>query len=713
MKTGRVLHYEIVENIGKGGMGEVYRARDTRLGREVALKFVPAHVCADSAVRQRLLTEARTASRLVHPNIVGIHAIERSEDGEDFIVMEMVNGRPLSDLVREGPLPLERVVDIVCDIAGGLLAAHEQGIVHRDVKTENVMVTADGRVKVLDFGLARDHEATRLTREDVTVGTVRCMAPEQARGDAIDGRTDIWALGVCLYEMITGQSPFNGDQDQAVIYQIVNEHPKAVSELRPDVPWELELAVATALAKDPADRYQSAADFCAAMGSARLALERGVTTEAPVSTAATPSIAVLPFANMSTEPEQEFFCEGIAEDIINDLSHIGGLRVTSRTSSFVFKDRREDMRAIGRKLGVTSVLEGSVRKAGSRIRVTAQLVNVRDGYHAWSQRYDRELKDVFSIQAEIAKSIADALEIELSDTAQRRVEKSATQNVEAYQFYLRGRRSTHRFFGGNWTNALDMFRRAIELDPDYALAYAGMADVYSLMYLYYSNSDEILVDAMVASKAALELDPDLAEAHSSRALAVSLNRNFEEAEREFDKAIELNPALYETYYYYGRTCHVQGKHHKARELFERAHEVDPDDYQALGLLVQSYHAIGDMEKELETARKTLRILERHVQMEPADSRAWAMGALLYATLDQRERALEWVQRAQSIVGEDSAAIYNFACLYGRLRMMDEALELLARAVDLGWAHREWLDNDPDWDAFREDPRFHDILAKIR
>ncbi|MCZ6673012.1 MAG: protein kinase [Verrucomicrobia bacterium] len=396
-----ISHYRILEKLGEGGMGVVYKAQDTKLDRTVAIKFLPRQISASAQQRQRFTTEAKAAAALNHSNIATIYAIEQAND-ETFIVMEYVEGHELKEEIAQGSLPIEKAINIATQIAEGLHAAHKKGIVHRDIKSANIMLTESGGVKIMDFGLAKVRGGAQVTKVGTTVGTAAFMSPEQARGDEIDHRTDIWSFGVVLYEMLAGRLPFKSDYEQAVIYSILNEEPESVTELRHDVPEPLVETLEKALQKTRDARYQGAKDLLADLkkGGAKPTSESTKKEQKKI-----PSIAVLPFANMSADPEQEYFCDGMAEEIINALTCLENLHVAARTSSFYFKGEKVDIREVGEKLNVAHVLEGSVRKAGNRLRITAQLIKIADGYLLWSESYDRELKDVFDIQEEIAENI--------------------------------------------------------------------------------------------------------------------------------------------------------------------------------------------------------------------------------------------------------------------------------------------------------------------
>jgi TolB-like protein/Tfp pilus assembly protein PilF len=438
----------------------------------------------------------------------------------------------------------------------------------------------------------------------------------------------------------------------------------------------------------------------------------GAVPAIPSATSTRPSIAVLPFTDMSPGRDQGYFCDGIAEQIINTLAHVGGLRVVSRTSCFTFKDRTVDVREIGKELEVATVLEGSVRKAGDHLRIGAQLVNVTNGYQLWADQFDRHLQDVFGIQEEIAQSIADALRLRLSDRERRTLEKASTHDVEAFDLYLRGRQLFYGTKRRSIGAALERFVRASEKDPDYALAHAGIADCHSYLYMYFGGNTSNLQRAEAASTKALDLDPELAEVHAARGLVLSLDKRFIEAEQEFKSAIALNPNQYEAHYFYARTCFVQGKFDKAVQLYQRASDVNPNDYQAPALLAFTYRVMNRTDKAAATHRRTLANVERQLRIDPDDSRALYVGATALLDLGEHDKGLAMVERSLAIDPEDPYIVYGGACFYARLGRLEQALQCFERAIEAGFVQREWIDRDSDLDPIREEERFQDAVRKL-
>jgi serine/threonine protein kinase/Tfp pilus assembly protein PilF len=702
--------YTIDRELGRGGMATVYLAQDAKHERLVAVKVLHPDLAA-SLGPDRFLREIKLAARLNHPHILALHD-SGDADGFLYYVMPYVEGESLREkLDREEQLPVDEAVHHGRAIASALDYAHRQGIVHRDIKPENVMLY-EGEAMVMDFGIAKAVSAAgpeTLTQTGMMVGTPAYVSPEQAAGETnLDGKSDQYSLACVVYEMLTGERPFSGATPQAVMAKRFSETPKPVRTIRSAIPESVERAVTRAMAVDATARYSSAAQFGQALSSGSMSTPTDTASLPQAVVSAAKSVAVLPFTNMSADADNEYFTDGMAEEIINALNKVQSLRVAARTSSFAFKGKNEDVGEIGKKLKVSTVLEGSVRKMGNRLRITAQLVNVADGYHLWSERYDREMEDVFAIQDDISQAIVKALKVILTEGEKKQIEKARVENVLAYDYYLRGRQYyyIHR---KSLEYARQMFNRAVETDPDYARAYAGVADTCSLLYMYYDAREFNLKQADFASAKALELEPDLAEAHVARGLAVSLSKRFKEAEGEFEIAMKLDPKLFEAPYWYGRALEAEGRFHEAVRMYERAQVLRPEDYQAPSFLAQAYRALGMTDESNAADRRAIRLMLERLELNPSDARAANLLAATYATMGEPEKAVDYADRSLAIDPDDAMLLYNVCCTYTLLGRKDEAIACLERAVDKGFGHREWIDHDPDLNPLRENPRFQSIM----
>jgi serine/threonine protein kinase/tetratricopeptide (TPR) repeat protein len=701
----QVAQYRVVERLGGGGMGVVYRAEDTRLGRTVALKFLSGETANRSRATQRMLREARAAAAIDHPNVCTLYEVGETDNGELFLAMAYCDGETLAARLARGPLPVDQALALTRQIVAGLAAGHARGVVHRDVKPGNIMLVGGG-VKVLDFGLARVTGETTLTADGSVIGTLAYMAPEQARGEEADERADVWAVGAVLYEMLSGNRPFAEDSAASTLHAILNATPPTPSTVRPGIPRKADEIVATCLAKKPAERFQQMHALDKALTEAL-----GSTVDRQAATDNPPSIAVLPFADMSPEQDQDWFCDGIAEELINSLTRIRGLRVTARTSSFRYRHGEHDVRQVGIDLDVSSVLEGSVRKAGDRIRVTAQLIDTASGYHRWSDRYDRQLADVFAIQEEIAERVVEALRSLLSDEERPQLNQGQTRNVAAYELYLRGRQLARVLTRSGLTRARDLFTGAVELDPEYALAWCGIADCSSWLYSWLGAAEGDLNRAMEASTRALKLAPKLAEAQASHGFAISLDKRFSEAERALDEAIRLNPDLYDAHYLRGRVCFAEGKKEEALRSFEKAAEVRPDDYQAPNLVTQIYREQGRQDLMQEASLRALALADRHLEAYPKDVRAVYLGAGALVDLGRVEEGLARLEKAIDMNPNEPIVHYMAACVHGRLGNVKATLDALETALDLGFGLREWIEQDTDLDSVRNEPRYKELLSR--
>jgi serine/threonine protein kinase/Flp pilus assembly protein TadD len=706
-------HYTIDRELGRGGMSAVFLAQDNRHDRFVAIKVLHPELAA-SLGPDRFLQEIKLAARLNHPHILPLFESGDAK-GLLYYVMPYVEGESLRQrLDRQQQLSVDEAIRHGQAIASALDYAFRQGVVHRDIKPENVMLY-EGEAMVMDFGIAKAVSgigAATLTQTGMMVGTPAYVSPEQASGeDKLDGRSDQYSLACMVYEMLAGERPFTGATAQAVMSRRFTETARPLRSIREAVPEYVDRAITRAMSVDPEHRFPTTGQFGQALGTAGLNTPSDtMVLPQPAAVSAAKSVAVLPFANMSNDPDNEYFTDGMAEEIINALSKVQALRVASRTSSFSLKGKNEDIAEIGRKLKVSTVLEGSVRKMGNKLRITAQLVNVADGYHLWSERYDREMEDVFAIQDDISQAIVKALRVILSEGEKKQIEKQRAVNIEAYDYYLRGMQHTHQLRRKSIEYARQMFNKAIEIDPSYARAYAGIANCYSSLYSFFDSRDYNLRQADAASAKALELEPDLAESHVACGIAASLSKRWDEAAREFEEAMRLDPNLFDAPYQYAQTQLSQGKYEDAVRLGERAYLLRPEDYQVLAFVGLAMKSMGRHRDALTYYKRQAKLIEEHLERHPDDARACIMGASAMANIGDEERSAYYAARAMAVDPEDPMVLYNVACAYGILGRNKECLDALERAVAQGWGDKAWLEHDSDLDAIRAEPRY---LALVR
>jgi serine/threonine-protein kinase len=722
-------------------MGEVYLAEDTKLLRKVAIKLLPTETCQDEQARKRLVREAQSAATLDHPNICTIHEVGEEED-RGFIVMQYLEGETLSTKIKNGPLELKNMLEIAIQVLDGLGEAHLRGIIHRDIKPQNIMITSRGQAKIMDFGLAKMVQAGSMeTKEPETVslvtelgkviGTVPYMSPEQLRGEILDPRSDLFSFGSVLYEMVSGKRPFGGNTAAANYSAILTESPPPLE--RADIPEKMRQVIRKCLEKDRNLRYQSAQELFQDLKLVADQLSR----PAPSAESA-PSIAVLSFVNMSADPENDYFCDGLAEELINALTKIDRLRVVARTSAFSFKGKNLDVREIGQKLNVDAVLEGSVRKSGNRLRITAQLIKVSDGYHLWSERFDRQMEDIFAIQDEISLAIANALKVKLLGEEKEEVLKKYTENPEAHELYMKGRYFWFKFNPGNWVKAREYFEQALQKDPNFVLAYSGLADSWIAAALFTHPKDvlpkaketishALKLDDSVAevwcseaavrffhdwdfagceasSKKGFELNPRYSLGHDLYALNLLVLERFDEAIHENRITLEHDPLSSFFNSSLGSSLFFARKFDEAREQLMKSAELDPGQIWAQMWLLELNEFQKNFSDALKLRQEILTLTgQRELAIEIGEEfhRSGYPGVL--------RKYLEHLHRQAQI---RYITPLDFAAIYVQLGETETALDWLEKAVDDHSMYVTFLKVRPAWDPLRSNPRYKQLLRRI-
>ena len=758
----RLGGYDILAPLGAGGMGVVYRARDVRLGREVALKILPADVAADAERRARFEREARVVAAFSHPHIVTLYSLEEAE-GALFITLELVEGETLAAAAARERMRVPAILLVGVAVADAVSCAHERGVLHRDLKPANIMLTADGRVKVLDFGLAKLREAAGVVSQDqgattrldpatdrhVVLGTPDYMSPEQAENRPLDGRSDIFSLGIILYELAAGERPFKGTSVLSVMTSILRDTPRPVADLNSALPPALAESIRRCLCKDPALRYQGAGELRDDLAAIHKQFDSRATgaAAAPVSAPEAPSrrsVAVLPFLNLSADPENEFFADGITEDLIAQLSKVRALKVISRTSAMQFKKREMSLGKIAAILGVATVVEGSVRKAGNRVRIIAELIDAASDEHLWAETYNRELTDIFEIQADVALQIAEALKAELSPSERARIEAPAMVNIEAYQLYLKGRQCLNRFTQEQIREALDYLQRAVAIEPRYALAYDSIAWVYLIQAVGHGAAAlpprEAHDRARQAVGLALQSDPLCGAAHGTLgAILCWADFDWRGAEESFRRGLELTPGSAFLLDTFGLVLAAQERYDEAIAVQRRAQELDPLAPVFTSDLATTYLRAGRTDEAMREARRLVDIdrsfpnghatlgwahmlkgqttegieeIRQALSLSPGNTLYLAQFGEALGLAGRREEALAVLEQLEQIARERYVMPYHFAYIHTGLGEDDKAMDVLERAAEERAGGIYGIKGSFLFTTLRPHPRFKALLRRM-
>jgi TolB-like protein/Flp pilus assembly protein TadD len=695
-----ISHYRLIEPLGKGAMGEVWLAEDTQLPRKVAVKLLPAHLSADPDAVDRLLREARAAATVDHPAVVTVYEAGLHE-GRPYLVMQRVEGETLAERLERGRLPIGEALELARPITDALAEVHALGIVHRDLKPSNVILSARGP-KVLDFGVAAMRGSPRLTATGVALGTPLAMSPEQLKGLPPDNRSDLWAMGCLIYEMITGTQPFAAGSFEAVANRVLNETPAPPSRVNPEVGSDLDYMVLKMLRKDPAHRYARAEDLLADLSQCCALFE----TPPARGPAAAPRIAVLYFDVMSAEPDDAFVAAGLAEDLIVDLARLEGVTVASRAEVLPFRERAVPPRTLGRELGVDYVVQGSVRRAGQRARISAQLVRASDGHTLWAERYDRMLEDLFDVQAEVSRSIVNALQVALKPGEREMLDRVPTKNREAYAHYVKARTLLNEQLRDANLRAGELLTAALALDPDFALAHAALGEAYAVRGLRWWGGLECAEQALACAERALALQPGLLEAEFVRAIVFRLKGDQVALIEAVGRVLAMDPSHIEALEFLGWSYMSMSRPADAERVLTRLAAVAPDHFRTYGWLGQAYEMLGRPEDGERAFRLEHEKIQEWVVRHPEDAYARTILATNLIHFGEIEAGVAQAERAVQAAPDDGRIRYNVACAFARVGDLDRALAELKEGVRRVPTYiSDWPQRDPDMAKLWSHPEF--------
>ena len=701
MNVKNILHYRVLEKLGEGGMGAVYKAIDTKLDRFVALKFLPPQFSTLAVDKYRFITEAKAAAALNHPNISTVHSIEETDENI-FIVMEYIEGDRLKDKITKNEISIKDIVNITVQIAAGLVAAHKRGIIHRDIKSSNIMITEDGKVKIMDFGLAKIGTGIHSTNAGIRMGTTVYMSPEQLKGEEVDHQTDIWSFGVVLYEMLTGKVPFWNEYEQAIIYLILHQEPESVLTIKKNVPNYFDKIIKKSICKDKKSRYHNFNEIIDEIEKNNQIINFEKLLDKK-------SIAVLPFENISPDKDADYFADGLAEELIVDLTKLKKIKVIPRTISFRYKNTEMNLKAIGNELDASYIVTGSVRKYKDTLKIAVQVLDLPFETPKWAETYKGSLNDIFDIQENISKQLVEAISVNITPNEKDNLMRHRTYHAEAFDIYLKARNYLYSRIKINLELAIELFQKAISMDPKFGSAYAGLGEAYAAMYYDFNADDKWLNKAIESSFTALIQDPALSEAYVALGFSYFCKKSINEAIIAIKKALELDPSNFITYWILGRIYHQTMQTDEAVKMYQKAIELNPDFHTAYTHLRMLYAQLGEKEKHNELIKKLYEIFPNYLKKNPYDGRTRTYYAKVLFYMGKLEEAKKEENKALHLNPDDPLMLYNAACFYSLIGEKALALNCLKNSISLGFANYDWIKIDSDLNSIRNETEFTEII----